>query len=168
MRKPRVHIVFEAKKIPDLIDYFFGHATLKDIIKSTKIPNLHYITSGTIPPNPSEMLDSKEMKKFLLEMRDMYDIIILDTPPVVAVTDSEILTRRVDASILVVNSESTETELMQKSVDMLRSNNNTFIGTVLNNFTYRYGYGSYYKYYYAYSHDDSTKTKRKIKAKENS
>ena len=168
LRKPRVHMIFDAKRYPGIIDYFFGHATLKDIIKPTKIPNLHFITAGTIPPNPSEMLDSKEMKKFLLEMRDMYDIIILDTPPVVAVTDSEILTRRVDASILVVNSESTETELMQKSVDMLRSNNNTFIGTVLNNFTYRYGYGSYYKYYYAYSHDDSTKTKRKIKAKENS
>ena len=163
LRKPRLHSVFNAKRFPGIIDYFFGHATLKEITKSTQIPNLHFITAGTIPPNPSEMLESKEMKNFLNEMRDLYDIIVLDSPPIVAVTDSEILSRRVDASILVINSESTETELMQKSVDLLRNDGNTFIGTVLNNFTYRYGYGSYYKYYYAYSHDDATRMKHKTK-----
>ena len=168
LRKPRLHSVFNAKRFPGLIDYFFGHATLKEITKSTQIPNLHFITAGTIPPNPSEMLESKEMKNFLNEMRDLYDIIVLDSPPIVAVTDSEILSRRVDASILVINSESTETELMQKSVDLLRNDGNTFIGTVLNNFTYRYGYGSYYKYYYAYSHDDATRMKHKTKSKEKS
>ncbi len=168
LRKPRLHSVFNAKRFPGIIDYFFGHATLKEITKSTQIPNLHFITAGTIPPNPSEMLESKEMKNFLNEMRDLYDIIVLDSPPIVAVTDSEILSRRVDASILVINSESTETELMQKSVDLLRNDGNTFIGTVLNNFTYRYGYGSYYKYYYAYSHDDATRMKHKTKSKEKS
>ncbi len=167
LRKPRVHTVFDIKRFPGLIDYFFGHATLKEITKSTKIPNLHFITAGTIPPNPSEMLESGEMKTFLTEMRNLYDIIVLDSPPIVAVTDAEILSRLVDASILVVSSESTESDLMQKSVDLLKTDRNTFIGTVLNNFTYKYGYGSYYKYYYAYSHGaDRTKTKRKIKTKE--
>ncbi len=168
LRKPRVHTVFEAKRYPGLIDYFFGHATLKEITKSTKIPNLHFITAGTIPPNPSEMLESREMQTFLMEMRNQYDIILLDSPPIVAVTDSEILAQYVDASILVVSSESTETDLMQKSVDLLRNNNNSFIGTVLNNFTYKYGYGSYYKYYYAYSHGGDVKEKQKVKAKTNS
>ncbi len=167
LRKPRVHTVFDAKRYPGLIDYFFGHATLKEIIKSTKIPNLHFITAGTIPPNPSEMLGSKEMSNFLAEMTNLYDMVILDSPPIIAVTDSEILSQYVDASILVVSSESTETDLMQKSVDLLRNNNNSFIGTVLNNFTYKYGYGSYYKYYYAYSHGGEIKQKHRVKARAN-
>ena len=169
LRKPRVHTVFEAKRFPGLIDYFFGHATLKEITKSTIIPNLHFIPAGTIPPNPSEMLGTKEMRNFLAEMKDLYDLVILDSPPIIAVTDSEILSQYVDASILVVSSESTETELMQKSVELLRNQNNTFIGTVLNNFTYRYGYGSYYKYYYAYSHGGEVKKgKHNVKTKVNS
>ncbi len=163
LRKPRVHTVFNAKRFPGLIDYLFGHASLKDIINKTNLPSCDFISAGTIPPNPAEMLESKEMKSFLEEMKNIYDIIILDSPPIVAVTDAEILSRMVDAAILVVSSETTETELMQKSVDLLRNESNSFIGTVLNNFTYKFGYGSYYKYYYAYSHDKSSKEKKKIK-----
>ncbi|MEO8398326.1 MAG: polysaccharide biosynthesis tyrosine autokinase, partial [Ignavibacteriaceae bacterium] len=163
LRKPRVHSVFNTKRFPGVIDYLFGHATLNEIINKTDLPNMHYITAGTIPPNPAEMLESKEMKNFLKEMKEVYDIIVLDSPPIVAVTDAEVLSRMVDAVILVVSSETTEVELMQKSVDLLRNESNSFIGTVLNNFTYKYGYGSYYKYYYYYSHPDQKKEKNFFK-----
>ncbi len=151
LRKPRIHTVFNTNRFPGLIDYLFGKASLEEIIRSTDSPNLNYITSGTIPPNPAEMLESKAMKEFLEIIKEKYDVILLDSPPVIAVTDSEILASLVDASILVVSAGTTETELMEKSVELIKRDGSSFIGTVLNNFSYKSGYGSYYKYYYYYS-----------------
>jgi capsular exopolysaccharide synthesis family protein len=150
-RKPRVHNLFKEKRIPGLIDYMFGHATFEEILRPAKIKNLYYIPSGTIPPNPAEMLESSQMDAFLKELKSLFDIIIIDSPPIIAVTDSEILARLADATVLVVSADTTETDLMEKSVELLRSDNIQFIGAVLNNFTYKSGYGSYYKYYYYYS-----------------
>ena len=122
--------------------------------------NLYYITCGTIPPNPAEMLESERMKKFLAEMREQYDIVILDSPPIIAVTDSEILATMVDGTILVVSADTTEFDLMERSVELIKKDKSSFIGTVLNNFSYKSGYGSYYKYYYYYSENSgSGKTK---------
>jgi tyrosine-protein kinase Etk/Wzc len=97
------------------------------------------------------MLESNAMKEFLTTVREKYDIILLDSPPVIAVTDSEILASLVDASILVVSADTTENELLEKSVELIKRDRSSFIGTVLNNFSYKSGYGSYYKYYYYYS-----------------
>lgn len=152
LRKPRVHAVFKTKRNPGLVDYLFGQAKLEDIIRSSKINDLHYITSGTIPPNPAEMLESSVMRDFFQEIRSRYDLILIDSPPIIAVTDAEILSKMVDATILVVSAENTELELMEKSVELLTGENNSFIGTVLNNFSYKAGYGSYYKKYYYYAH----------------
>ncbi len=152
LRKPRIHNVFNSNRLPGLIDYMFGKASLDEIIRTTELPNLNYITSGTIPPNPAEMLESNAMKEFLEIIKDRYDIILLDSPPVIAVTDSEILASLTDASIIVVSADTTETELLEKSVELIKRDGSSFIGTVLNNFSYKSGYGSYYKYYYYYSH----------------
>jgi capsular exopolysaccharide synthesis family protein len=151
LRKPRVHNLFKEPRIPGLIDHLFGLASLKEVIKPTKLKNLFYIPSGTIPPNPAEMLESNQMSAFLRELKTLFDVIIIDSPPIIAVTDSEILARMVDATILVVSADTTEIDLMEKSVELLKSDNIKFIGSVLNNFTYKSGYGSYYKYYYYYS-----------------
>lgn len=155
LRKPAVHKLFGRDKNPGLIDYLVGNAKLEEILFNSKIPNLSYITSGTIPPNPAEMLDSQEMRTFLKRLREKYDLIILDSPPIIAVTDSEILTSMVDGTLLVVSSESTEIEMMERSVELIRRENTQFLGTVLNNFSYKSGYGSYYKYYYYYSRPEA-------------
>ncbi|HKB86391.1 MAG TPA: polysaccharide biosynthesis tyrosine autokinase [Ignavibacteriaceae bacterium] len=151
LRKPRIHTVFNSNRFPGLIDYLFDKTSLSEIIRETELPNLNYITSGTIPPNPAEMLESKAMKEFLKTIQDKYDVILLDSPPVIAVTDSEILASLVDASLLVVSAETTESDLLEKSVELIKRDGSSFIGTVLNNFSYKSGYGSYYKYYYYYS-----------------
>ena len=104
------------------------------------------------------------MKEFLKVIRERYDIILLDSPPVIAVTDSEILASLADASIIVVSSETTEAELLVKSVELMKRDGSTFIGTVLNNFSYKSGYGSYYKYYYYYSRPPEGKKKKSKKA----
>jgi len=165
LRKPRIHNVFQAQRFPGFSDYFFGQAPLEDIIHASDVPNLFYITSGTIPPNPSEILASSQMEAFLEKLRGEYDIIILDSPPIIAVTDSEILSRLVDATILVVSAHTTEVELMRKSAELLDHEQNTFIGVLLNNFSYKSGYGSYYKYYYYYSQGGNGAAKKnRIKA----
>ena len=161
LRRPRMHNIFASQRFPGLIEYLFEKATLDEIIRTTDSPYLNYITSGTIPPNPAEMLESKAMREFLEMIKTKYDIILLDSPPVIAVTDSEILAGLVDASLLVVSAESTETELLEKSVELIKRDRSSFLGTVLNNFSYRSGYGSYYKYYYYYSRPSQGK-KNKI------
>ena len=162
LRKPRVHEIFKSKRIPGLIDYLFGQAPLNQIIHKGEIDNLDFITCGTIPPNPAEMLESEKMRQFLSEMRKMYDIVILDSPPIIAVTDAEILATMVDGTILIVSADTTEFELMERSVELIRKDKSSFIGSVLNNFSYKSGYGSYYKYYYYYSENTAGgKTKPK-------
>jgi len=156
LRKPRVHNVFNMNRHPGLVDYLFSHNTLDEIIRTTDMPNLDFIPCGTIPPNPAELMESEAMLHFLNELKDRYDFIILDTPPVIAVTDSEILSRYVDGSILVVSADTTEMELLRRAGEIMRQGKHHFIGAVLNNFVYKSSYGSYYKYYYYYSR--STKT----------
>jgi len=163
LRKPRVHEILKDKRIPGLIDYLFGQVPLSEIIHKAEMDNLYFITCGTIPPNPAEMLESEKMRQFLSEMRNLYDIVILDSPPIIAVTDAEILATMVDGTILIVSSETTEFELMERSVELIKKDKSSFIGTVLNNFSYKSGYGSYYKYYYYYSENAAGgKTKPKV------
>jgi tyrosine-protein kinase Etk/Wzc len=159
LRKPAIHKLFDKERVPGLIDFLVGSAKLEDVLVKSNLPDLSFISAGTIPPNPAEMLDSKEMRNFLKQMRDKYDLIILDSPPVIAVTDSEILTSMVDGTLLVVSAENTEIEMMERSVELIRRENTQFLGTVLNNFSYKSGYGSYYKYYYYYSGSESKSSK---------
>lgn len=151
LRKPRVHSFFKANRYPGLIDYFFNQVSFDEILRKSDQENLYYITAGTIPPNPAETLESPRMREFIDGLRDKFDYILLDSPPVIAVTDSEILSRLADGTILVVSANTTEKELMEKAVEIIRQDNVSFLGAVLNNFIYKSSYGSYYKYYYYYS-----------------
>ena len=152
-RKPRMHRIFGVNKNPGLVNYLFNQASLDEIIwRPDLLENFSYITSGTIPPNPAEVLQSKAMHNFLDMMRSQFDVIILDAPPIISVTDSEILSRMVDGSILIVSAEKTEAEMMKHAVELMKNDRSPFLGVVLNNFVYKNGYSSYYKYYYYYSH----------------
>ncbi len=164
LRKPRIHSVFNQKRFPGITDYFFGQATFDEIVRKSEVNNLDFITAGTIPPNPSEIVNSTQMESFLEKLKGIYDQIIIDSPPVIAVTDSEILSSIVDGTILVVSANNTEMELMEKAVELLNHERSSFIGVILNNFTYRSGYGSYYKYYYYYSRPTNGSKKSRVKA----
>jgi tyrosine-protein kinase Etk/Wzc len=164
LRKPRLHNVFGHKRYPGFTDYFFGQVGYEEIIRTTDVNNLSYISAGTIPPNPSEILGSDQMINFIKKLKGEYDYVVIDSPPLIAVTDSEILAQLADATILVVSANFTETDLLEKSVEILRRDNSTFIGTVLNNFNYRSGYSSYYKYYYYYSSPTNGSKKNRVKA----
>lgn len=162
LRKPRIHSIFKDKRFPGFTDYFFGQAAYEEIVRKSDLNNLFYITAGTIPPNPSEILGSREMEQFLKKLKTEFEMIIIDSPPVIAVTDSEILSSLVDSTILVVSADQTEVELMEKASELLQHQHGSFLGVLLNNFTYKSGYGSYYKYYYYYSRPSNDKAKKKV------
>ena len=128
-----------------------GKIKFDQMIKPTKTKNLSFITSGSIPANPDEVLESKSFSKFLQSIKDFFDIIIIDSPPIVAVIDSEILAKQVDGTVLIISADKTEKRLMKDAVELLKRSKTKFLGSVLNNFKYKSGYGYYYKYHYSYS-----------------
>ena len=93
LRRPRIHTIMGVNKKPGLSNYLTNQIKLVEIIRKTKIKNLSYITSGTIFSNPAEMLESEIMKNFLQKVRDFFDVIIIDSAPIIAVIDSEILAK---------------------------------------------------------------------------
>lgn len=152
LRKPRIHSVFEIERYPGLSDYLFSNASLDEIIRKTKFNNLDIVPSGTIPPNPSELLGSKQMIDFLDKMKASYDFIIIDSPPYISVTDAEILFRITDGTILVLRASKTPAEAFFRTCEKLMNlDSRNFLGVVFNNFSFKSAYGYYYNYYYYYS-----------------
>ena len=144
LRKPSLHKKFKVSNLVGLSDVIIGKTDLvKAVHKYSK--NLVLLTSGKIPPNPSEMLSSKIMESLLETLRESFDYIILDTPPVQAVTDSQILSTKADGTILVVRAEKTKRESVQNAVNLLKKVNANIIGIVLNGVD-----SSRNKYYYYY------------------
>lgn len=152
LRKPRIHTIFNKNKFPGLSDYLFSNVSFEEIVRTTSLENLSFITSGTIPPNPSELLGSNQMRDFIKLVKTKFDLIVFDSPPFLSVTDAEILFRLTDGTVLVVHANKTPSEAFYKSYSKLRSmNEHNLLGAVLNNFSYKNAYGYYYNYYYNYN-----------------
>ncbi len=160
LRKPKVHTFFKEERYPGVSDYLFNNVEFKDIVRETGLENLQFITSGTIPPNPSELLGSIQMKKFLDFLKEKYDYIIIDSPPLITVTDSEILFNITDGAVLIAQANKTPTETFWKTYQTLYNKNpHNLLGCVLNNFSYKSSYGYYYNYYYYYSRPEENAKK---------
>lgn len=158
LRKPRVHNIFKMERYPGLSDYLFANVELNEIIRATKIANLDFITSGTIPPNPSELLGSIQFKNFMEKLQGIYDILIIDSPPFISVTDSEILFNIIDGTLLVCRANMTPVDAFIKTYRRLfKINPHNLLGCVLNNFSFKSSYGYYYNYYYYYSKPEDKK-----------
>jgi capsular exopolysaccharide synthesis family protein len=102
-------------------------------LQNTQVANLQVLTSGPVPPNPAEILSSQRMTELLEMLRGKADYVLIDTPPIIAVTDAAVLASRVDGVLLVVNAGKTKRELAIKARDMLKQVNANVIGVVLNN-----------------------------------
>lgn len=147
LRKPTVHYTFKLDNRTGLSTVLVGEKTLEESVKETEVPNLEILTCGPIPPNPSELLGSKAMKQMLHKAQEKYDVVIFDTPPVLAVTDAQILANICDGSIIVARSEQTEYEAIQKAKDLLEPAHAKLLGIVLNDVSQKksntyYYYGS--------------------------
>jgi polysaccharide biosynthesis transport protein len=150
LRKPRIHKIMITGKAPGLTDILSGKTTFKDAYRQTELTTLGYLTAGTISSNSTEVLSSSQMGSLLDQLKPHFDFIILDSAPVVAVVDTELLAKYVDGVMLVVSADSTETRLMEDAIGLIKNTGSPILGTVLNNFRYKNGYKYYRKYYYNY------------------
>jgi capsular exopolysaccharide synthesis family protein len=156
LRRPRVHRSFDLKNDKGLSNLIIGDSTLDDVVQPTgleNLGNLHILPSGPIPPNPSELLGRDRVTELLLELRERYDRVLIDSPPVGAVTDAVVLGRIVDTVILVVHAGRTRKKLVERGLEQLGQVEVDVAGVVLNNLKIsrkRY-YPGYYHYYYYYS-----------------
>lgn len=144
LRKPSIHKKFKISNIVGLSDVIVGKEALENAVHRYN-KNMTVLTLGKIPTNPSEMLSSKTMLKLIEHLKKEYDYVILDTPPVQAVTDSQILSTKVDGTILVVRADRTKKDGVHNSINLLKKVNANIIGTVLNGVD-----NSRNKYYYYY------------------
>ncbi|MEF2246810.1 MULTISPECIES: CpsD/CapB family tyrosine-protein kinase [unclassified Paenibacillus] len=147
MRKPTTHHTFTLSNRRGASSVLSSQLNLEDVIQSTSIPNLDIITSGTIPPNPAEMIASNRMTAMLDELRQMYDIILVDTPPLLAVTDAQIAATKSDGVILVVDQGKVKKDAAARAVKNLELVKARILGVVLNNVKRNAKEQSYYYYY---------------------
>ncbi|PFD99369.1 CpsD/CapB family tyrosine-protein kinase [Priestia megaterium] len=145
LRKPTGHYTFRLENHIGLTNVLTRQSTLAQAVQESEIPHLSVLTSGPIPPNPSELLASAQMAELLKEMKEQFDMIIFDTPPILAVADAQILANQVDGTILVVSSGKTEKDAALKSKELLSNAKGKLLGVVLNN--RKVEEGNYYYYY---------------------
>jgi len=149
-RKPKIHKIFQISNFRGISDSLAGKSNYQDILQKTEVENLNIITTGTKPPNPAELLASEKMRLFLDKLKDEFEYIILDTPPVLMVTDAQLLSRFADGVVLVVSSSEVERDAAKKAKELLEKVNAKILGVVLNKVkSSARGYYGRYNYYYS-------------------
>lgn len=133
LRKPTAHYSFRTENHVGLTNVLTKQASLIDAVQATDQENLYLLTSGPVPPNPAELLGSKSMNEFIKNAKEGFDIIIFDTPPVLVVTDAQILANKCDGVVMVVSSGKTENEAAIKAKELLVNAQARLLGVVLNN-----------------------------------
>lgn len=131
MRKPSIHKKFKISNMSGTAELLLRKESFEDVANCYN-ENLTIITAGKIPPNPSEMLSSRAMTAFIKEMKKEFKYIILDTPPLQAVTDAQVLSTKADGVLLIVRAGSTKRDAVLNSVDLIKKVKGKVIGMVLN------------------------------------
>ncbi|MGK7376317.1 CpsD/CapB family tyrosine-protein kinase [Planococcus sp. 1R117A] len=133
LRKPSTHVIFQLRNNKGLSNYLTRQALFEEVIQQTFVDRLELITSGPGISNPAELLGASRMEELIRQAKDSYDIVIFDSPPLLAVADGQIVSNRCDASLLVINSgETTEEDVIQAKETLLLADSK-LIGVILNN-----------------------------------
>ena len=160
MRNPTVHKNFNLSNKVGLSSCISMGTALADAVQATGIEGLDALTAGVIPPNPSELLGSERMQNVLQRAKEQYDYVLIDTPPVMPVTDALIVSRFVDGMILVIASAEVKVEMAREVKNQLVNAGANILGVVLNKVrSEHHGYG--YGYYYYYGNDGEKHKKSK-------
>ena len=163
LRRPVLHSIFEYDKTLGLTDVLLGKDELDKVLHELAVKNLSLLCCGTLPPNPSELLGSQAMKRLLKELRAKFEVILFDSPPVLAVTDAAVLGAQTDGVILVISAEETTRKAENRAKALLENVRAQILGSVLNNVKVEGRYGSYYHYYYYHYYEPGRATKRRKK-----
>jgi capsular exopolysaccharide synthesis family protein len=148
---------FSVPRSPGLTEVIVGEATLQEAANATDVPNLFVMGSGQFPPNPSELLGSVAMRSVLRDARDQFDVVLFDSPPLLAVTDAAVLSTMVDGTLLIVRMGSTARPAVRRALEQLQTVRGRVLGAVMNDVDLERGsyYGGYGYAYYAYYGSES-------------
>ena len=157
VRRPAIHRLFQVERHNGLVDVIGDGVAYKDVIKKTSIDNLDLITAGKVTPHPSEMFNTGALDALFRELKFYYDLVVIDSPPVIPVSDPMLLAQMVDGVILVIKAGETAREVALRAVDIMTTNRANVLGVVLNNarnsLPYYYDY-THYHYDYSQRHQE--------------
>lgn len=171
MRKPKVHKMFNLSRDMGMSSVLVSEdleTILNDVTLPSGIPNLEVIPCGPIPPNPSEIIGSQKMSLIMDELGKRYDRIIVDSPPITAVTDSTVLAKFVDGVMLVVHAGVTPKQVVKTGLEQIQGVEANVLGAVLNDVDTGKESYYYYQYYYYYYGEDGDKKKKNQRKKRSS
>ncbi len=166
LRRPVVHSIFNEKKDRGITNFLMGKMEFDDVVKPTFVDNLYIVSSGPLPPNPSELLASDEMDEFIRQAKEKFDLVLFDSPPIIAVTDAAILSTKLGGVIVVIKAHQTDKNAVMRAKSLLDNVNANIVGCLLNGVNLERSYGSYYYHYYYqyysyYGHDLKRKKSQK-------
>jgi len=166
LRKPKIFQDFDLKNDKGISSYLINKADLSEIIQPAQYENIDIISAGPIPPNPSELISNKNMENLIAELRGLYDVIIIDTPPLGLLTDALLLTKYSDVNLYIVRHNFTKRRQLSLVNEYYEDNKIQNIGIVVNDLQQRKinywgGYGFDFGYGYDYSYDGEEKQKKK-------
>ncbi|KAA3612267.1 MAG: hypothetical protein DWQ05_19915 [Calditrichaeota bacterium] len=148
LRRGVLHNTFGIPKEPGFSTYLTNNIPIPEVIQETHIPNLSVVSCGALIPNPSELLGSHQMKRFLDEVRRRFDLIIFDTPPLNAATDAVVIGTQVDANVLVVRAGKTQRDVAKQKMELYHHVPAKIIGAILNGAGEEYAHEGYSYYHY--------------------
>ena len=156
LRRPALHRHFALAKTPGLTDLIVGKCQPSQAIQGTTTKGLQVLPCGYVPPNPAELLGSQSMREVIQALREHYDWVLIDTPPILAIADTPVICPLVDGVVLVVGAEIGSRPTVHRAVDQLLNVGSKIVGVVLNkvdlqrnSYYYSQYYGEYYRSYYA-------------------
>jgi succinoglycan biosynthesis transport protein ExoP len=149
LRRSRLHRIFNRVGEAGVTNVLVGEATLDEVAKPTGIDNLWSIPAGPTPPNPADIFHSERFRQFIADLGDRFDRVVIDSPPLVAVTDAVVIATLVDGTVFVVRAFKTSRHLSSQGLRSLRDVDAPVVGAVLNAVNLsRHEYSNYYHYYY--------------------
>jgi capsular exopolysaccharide synthesis family protein len=163
LRRAQIHHRLGLPREPGFTDLFTRHDDL-ELIQATRVPNLFAITAGPAPPNPPAVLARKAVADFLDRLRERYDWILIDSPPLASVTDALLLARHADMVVMVVQHNKVDKKLVKRNVAALRKATDNLLGVVLN--AVAAGEKGYGYYYYQQEHEAAPAPETKAPAQE--
>ena len=169
LRKPRLHKIFQVRNTIGLSDVLTGRADLEEAVQKTPVAHFFLLPSGPHPPNPAELLNSRKMKELLAVVRDRYEIILIDLPPVLAVVDPVIVAAMADMTIIVLKTGKTTRKPLLRAIDQLRKAKARVAGVIFNDADTRKStfMTPYFQYeYYQDANLDETALQKKAAKKE--
>lgn len=161
LRNPTVHRTFNISNTKGLTDILIGNREFRDCICTASGSDVDILSAGRMVPNPSEVLGSTKMQNFLESIKEQYDYIFIDTPPIGIVTDAGVLSRLADGTILVVASKEVDIDIAKIAQDRLNQVNAKILGVILNKFEEKNSAYGYYGYYNESKNEKPSKKKKK-------